>query len=535
MDNKEIIAPTPEVQHLPTIFRRISNGDIRLPAFQRGFVWLESQVIELLESVYKGYPIGSVLLWRVEKPVFQIEAEKTNPFPVLDERYPISFILDGMQRLSTLYGVFHYDFETTPDMFNVIFDLRDRVFLHYDSENLPDTYLHLSALSSPKKLLDAQRRFLDKSDSEKLLDESVKLQTIFQEYLLPTVTISGRNIEEVVDIFKRINSTGTSLGAVDFMRALTWSTEFDLNEQIRSMQETVQQDGFELDDETLVKVLAVVLGRAPIAADMMTLKTCDASELRKAVSRSKEVLKLSIAFLKEEFCILSGDFIPYEGQLLALTKLFIVNDNPDATIRSAFRSWFWNTSFSEALRGKPDHYVARTLNAVTRLAAGQVSALDSRSALTAEDLIDRRFIKGKALSAAVASMFAVRNARSLISGDIIDPDLFMREFSAENYDVFYPLPIMREIINPRMTSARSLANMVLLAESDRKVFKSLSTDGIIKYVRDTFRDESEAVLESQFISSSAGDAAMKGFPKTFIRERAVEMYRFAKDLSGRKS
>ncbi|RAP26722.1 hypothetical protein C2W64_01438 [Brevibacillus laterosporus] len=46
------------------IISKITSGQIRIPAFQRGFVWSPEQVALLLDSIYKGFPIGSVLLWR---------------------------------------------------------------------------------------------------------------------------------------------------------------------------------------------------------------------------------------------------------------------------------------------------------------------------------------------------------------------------------------------------------------------------------------------------------------------------------------
>src|SRR5687767_8034224 len=119
-----LTAPTPEVQHLPTLFRRIQAGDIRIPALQRKFLGTEAEILELLESVYKGYPIGSVLFWRIDKPLLIVDRSELSPFPDVPERYPSSFVLDGLQRLSTLYGVFHAADVWSAHRFNVYFDLR---------------------------------------------------------------------------------------------------------------------------------------------------------------------------------------------------------------------------------------------------------------------------------------------------------------------------------------------------------------------------------------------------------------------------
>src|SRR5215510_11499867 len=116
-------APVPEVQFLPSLFRRIQQGEIRIPAFQRGFIWRESQILDLLESVYRGYPIGSLLFWQVKERLLRVERSELNPFPDVSEKYPLKFILDGLQRLSSLYGVFHHANRDSTHRFNVIFDL----------------------------------------------------------------------------------------------------------------------------------------------------------------------------------------------------------------------------------------------------------------------------------------------------------------------------------------------------------------------------------------------------------------------------
>jgi len=100
--------PQPSVEHLTTIFRRIDSGKIVVPAFQRTFVWELADIIALLESVYKGYPIGRLLLWAVDHDFLRVSDSSEIPFPKSKPEFPLSYVLDGLQRLSSLYGVFHF-------------------------------------------------------------------------------------------------------------------------------------------------------------------------------------------------------------------------------------------------------------------------------------------------------------------------------------------------------------------------------------------------------------------------------------------
>ncbi|MCR6650948.1 MAG: DUF262 domain-containing protein [Cellvibrionaceae bacterium] len=59
----QIKDPVPEIMRLEQLALQIKEGAIRLPRFQRPFVWQRSDMLKLLDSIYKGYPIGSVLIW----------------------------------------------------------------------------------------------------------------------------------------------------------------------------------------------------------------------------------------------------------------------------------------------------------------------------------------------------------------------------------------------------------------------------------------------------------------------------------------
>src|SRR6266478_9704408 len=144
MNREDFFPPTPDVQHLPTLFRRIQQGEIRVPAFQRGFVWREAQIVELLESVYRGFPIGSLLFWRVEEELLRVEHKVTFPFPNVPIRYPSKFLLDGLQRLTTLYGVFHWPTPQEPGRYNMVFDLDKEEFRLFDDKDRQTRTINLS-------------------------------------------------------------------------------------------------------------------------------------------------------------------------------------------------------------------------------------------------------------------------------------------------------------------------------------------------------------------------------------------------------
>jgi hypothetical protein len=104
---------------------RVTSGDISFPAFQRDFVWEPDQVAFLLDSIYKKFPIGTVIFWKTDN---RLTSEKdlgrfTLPEPRRD--YPVNYVLDGQQRITSLFSVFQT--ELTPNQgkwVDIYFDLK---------------------------------------------------------------------------------------------------------------------------------------------------------------------------------------------------------------------------------------------------------------------------------------------------------------------------------------------------------------------------------------------------------------------------
>lgn len=519
MAEQTILSPSPEVQHLPTLFRRVRNGELRIPAFQRGFVWTEQQILSLLDSVYRGYPIGSLLLWKVNEPILKIESREDFPFPEVATKYPMSFVLDGMQRISTLYGVFHYGDLNVSKLFDVHFDLLTEKFTYPADFDEEGSYIPLAHLFSPREFLRDQQHLIERRDGELLIDRAIKIHSVFQEYMLPLVTIEGRTANDVVQIFERVNSTGMSLSSVDFMRAVTWSEHFDLNQEISGIRKSLENIGFQFDDETVVKVMAVILGRDPTPNSMLTLRQCSYRELLEGVETTEKILVQVVEMLRTELNIGSTDYIPYQGQVLVLAKMLASGFGTEAADLGV--RWFIATGLNEALRGKPDNYLIRVMNRAAPSDPGRTPSLDIQLALDPAILISRRFIRMRALSAAVATLFSIYRARSIFTGEIIDPATYMSEFTTKP---FVPIWDQKTIENQMgASSSKLIPNMMLVSEHDAIALRKISLLQALVDVRERFGDRTEEVLDSQFISEEEIRHLEKGDASVFLFHRSYRI------------
>lgn len=526
MINK-ISAPTPSVVHLVTLFRQISNGEIKIPAFQRDYVWSEKQIISLLDSVYESFPIGSLLFWRVEQKALEVAPRKLTAFPVTDEVYPLSYVLDGMQRLTTLYGAFHFDPDITNSALNVGFELRQKKFKSLDQRSKDSELLvPLASLFSPKKLLEFQAVLTSEEDSDDLLDSVLNLQAAFQDYMIPTVTIQSSDIERVVGIFERVNSTGTRLNSVDFMRAITWTNSFDLSSKIAEVSAQLSEFGWTLREDTIIKCVAIVLGMDVSSESLLDLRHVGEAALHEAFGQVVPTLYQTSEFLNSELKIQSPDIVSYEGQLLV--SFLLCHLGIEEKVRTDFIRWFWACGLNEQLRGKPDDFVVKLLSDWATAENNRVYEGSIQPSFTARDFLTRRLLARAALTNTFKMLFAQTHAKDLLTGEEVPPHQYLSNSSTEQL-----LPILSRtelgdlsgVVGDKVASAKLFCNVVLVpADLDPRAISL--RDEIVRLLADDRID----VLETQFISKKAAEALRDGNFGGFISERAATMSAFSEAL-----
>jgi uncharacterized protein with ParB-like and HNH nuclease domain len=279
--------PQPSVDRIDELARRILTGDVLLPKFQRGFVWEKNQIIDLLDSVARGFPIGSVLLWqstqelRSENRIAELEINLPRP------GYPVNYLLDGQQRLSAICGAMFWQGNDPKHRWNIVYDLRTESFQHLDTLDDPPLHqIRVNKLSDPTVYFKhvASLDNLTSADKEDLKRRADNLFSRFKDYKIPTVTLGDMSIQDVAPIFERINSTGTQLTIVDLMRAATWSPDFDLIDSIENILTELADKGFNnVERKVILRNISASAGGGFSAGSIDALRNHSAEDLKKSV------------------------------------------------------------------------------------------------------------------------------------------------------------------------------------------------------------------------------------------------------------
>lgn len=451
---------TPSNPRLATLLSEVTKGNIKIPVFQRDYVWQDEQIMSLLDSIYQGYPVGSLLLWSTKERLTHERNVGGFKLPDTPEDYPVNYVLDGQQRLTTLYGVFNSDAATEDaelaSRFDVCFVPSTGEFTHASAVD-PATSINLRVILDTTKLLPELQRFEPSQQSE-----IAALTERFKDYEFPVVTIKDRTNQEVCRVFQRINSSGTTLSTLELLAAWTWSEQFDLREEIQSLLDRLAEKGYENLDKTEVMrcLTAIVLD----AIDPEALVDVKPDMLVSGVTQLKEAMFSTIDFLEKDIQIKNVIFLPFPIMLVPLVRFFAIKPKPTAADRTALRRWFWHCTFTQRYKAGTNRFVKEDIEKMKKLAAGE-GVFDTLNALVDSGIFKRTWRINSTVAKGMVCLLAQLHPRSFINGANVDLSDSLSAYNARQFHHIYPKAFLATK-GLQFHESNVVANICMLTASD---------------------------------------------------------------------
>lgn len=378
----------PLIQRLPNLLREVRDGEIRIPRFQRPFIWSGEQQLLLLQSIYQGMPIGSFLIWRTKEQDLRCY-DRLGPLRLgwssrdqgNETGSTRQYLLDGHQRLTTLYVALggglsageatsdlDRDSETDADNENwpIFFDLEERVFTYGRKRARPPArWLPLSILFDPTRLYEFQKKLIEGGVDRNLINRAESLASSFKDYSIPVVPIVTEDLELATESFQRVNSGGTRMNEVHMVSALTWTKTFDLNERIEEMKVELGEVGWQATEaKNILNICKAFLNLDLYDAEVQAIKGA-LRENPDILQRVTCALKEVAAFLRERCKVYGPVSLPYSWQVVLLADgLRIATSNFERKLGSdqavALERWFWLTTYGEYFSGISAGRLAKT-------------------------------------------------------------------------------------------------------------------------------------------------------------------------------
>ena len=521
------LGPRPVSERIPELISRVDQGDIKLPTFQRSVVWNVDQVVDFLDSVNRGFPIGSLLLWLTHQRLSSERSIGGFPLPDREPRYPTNYVLDGQQRITTLYAVLTHEASLLDERFRVAYDLAGQQFVQvHDNVDVAAHFCPLHVLNDTRKYLEFQRKLDQEENSAPLMEEADRLFESFRGYSIPVITIDA-SIDHVGVIFERINSTGTRLTIFDLMVAATWQLEgggeFNLKERVDTIIEQLDEKDYgDVEDVTVLRCISVVSEDSARRQTIIGLRDKGAASLRLLLEKTRGALTRAVDFLATELSAKSNDFLPYERQLVLLAYVMARRASLTASDVSVLQRWFWRTSFSERYRTGGEARFDEDL-------AVAIKALDKPADLarygdppSADFFVRTTFRKGAAAAQAFATLLGFHKPRNLTNGAAIDVGVALSEYNSKEFHHIFPRSFLKEqgvateLIN-------SLANICMLSASENKKIGARAPSQYVAELKAELGEEFDDVMQSNLIPPSAVKHMMREEYAQFLEARSEHL------------
>ncbi|MGQ4482013.1 DUF262 domain-containing protein [Streptomyces sp. SAS_276] len=359
---------------LPHLVRMVEEGRFRVGAFSRPAVWGHRQITELFDSIHRGFPIGTITV--AEQPAGEEDFRIAGLHVHAPQDGQAWTVLDGVQRLTTLVGVWHHQPDQDDDRYAVWYDLvSDRFLPGPHSFTVP-----VSVACTADRLVSwiDEHPFL----TEDNIAECWRLHTALTSYQEPVTVLSGIESKEASYLlFTRLNDAGVSLARSDITRA---RKEADARTPLAAGEQPLirqsEQLGFGRLPEALAVqcLLAVAQPRRPIprSAPRPHLDALTASATRQAVEHTAPALEGALRFVRKHARIPHVRLLPHPEVLPVLVRFVSLFGPLAGRPHELLRRWIWRTAMltprqtgalkeaMEAAEATPESEAARLLGSV---------------------------------------------------------------------------------------------------------------------------------------------------------------------------
>ncbi|MCK6520085.1 DUF262 domain-containing protein [Myxococcota bacterium] len=325
-----------------------------MPKFQRPLRWSSENVVELFDSIVRGFPIGSLLLWSKELPA---GVERFGPVEVkAPEQREGLLLVDGQQRVTALIGTLRHPTKSpTGGIHSVWVNLRDYTFKVMRTAPTELAWLPLNVIGDRKKLHQWSRSFQAGSETEELVERAFDLEATIMNYAVPAYIVVDATAEVLKLIFSRVNNAGIALKDSEVFNALFGADEDQ--PLARLAEELHRSTGFgKLSEDWLLRCVRAV--RDPNPRREFSEQDRPDSAL---INRVIQALTRACDFIITEAEIPHSALLPYRGTLIVLARLFDLHPQLNPRDRTLLVRWLWRGALSGVHANTSNEVIHRQL------------------------------------------------------------------------------------------------------------------------------------------------------------------------------
>lgn len=510
---------------LANLVLEVEKGNYRIPQFQRDYVWEISKVRKLFDSIYREYPIGSFFLWKAGRTHNSLFRQS----PGLDLGSPredddVSFILDGQQRITSIYITLKGLSRLGSDYRHVCFDLKNEKFTFRAPDNR--RYISVSDIWGPNALK------LSREIDHSLVSSFERCYQTLRTYPVSIVEVRDKGLDAVCRIFQRINQGGKRLDRFDLIAAMTFDPEFDLRERVdEDIIRPITQSGFGKIPRTLVTQLLALKHKGSCTDTAQYALTRD--ETRSDWKAVIDSIKLAIDFLRTSCHVIRFEFLPYNPFITLVSYYFLLSGNRAVAPEHQewMIQWFWRSTFGQRYGAGGASRISQDSKLINELLDGRTPEYNVPIAVDIDGLINTKMtFASSAIRNGFLCLLASKRPLHLKSNAELNlPSGNISDFTYPQKHHIFPRSYLRR--QGLSGNVHSLPNFCFIPA---ELNKQLSDTAPSKYFRSLSmtNNELQAALDTHLIPSLEDSGILEDEFMKFLKVRATHVLQAIENRCG---
>ncbi len=435
--------PEPQSRSFSSLMADIENGSIKIPQFQRDFVWSMEKSAQLLDSVVKGYPIGTFILWKTKEELRALRNLGQIDLPTPPEGDFIQYVLDGQQRLTSLfasvkgakikredheddYADFFVDLEAEEDEPIVITERADTD--HHRRIRLNDLLYGTIGLylSYPEEFHGRMQEYKNRVNACQF----------------STVLIKDAPIEVATEIFTRLNVSGKPLSVFEIMVAKTFDArrDFDLAEKCGQLTSQLESADYgTLPDSVVLQTISILLRKECQKKDILQLPKDSVIDIWTLTADS---IKHVVDYFRNAYRIPVSRLLPYPSLVVPFAYYFYMTKGrkPTGDARRYLQDFFWRAAMGGRYSQSVESRLAADIRRIDLILDGKLPAYDW-AVDTSPGFIEKNgwFSIGRAYVKALLCLLAFQQPKSFDDhSDVRISNDWLKQVNSKNYHHFFP-------------------------------------------------------------------------------------------------
>jgi len=415
--------PKPDSKKYTDLISEIQKGQIKIPKFQRDFVWSIEKTAKLLDSILKGYPIGTFILWETNERLNDIKNIGNLDLKSAPDGDKIEYVLDGQQRITSLYAAYlGAQIQKEGEK-----KITDYTKIYVDLEkNIDDNDEQIITNEKPIGLSISLNKILNSLEFDDEIEDDYERETrkkirkyaqTFSTYDFSTIVLRKEDIDSAIEVFTRINTGGQTLTLFEIMSAKTYDEvqKFDMQDRFQKLIKELEVSKYNtISSSVLLNILGLVLSKNKGCKRNIILQL-DKQQIINIWDDILSALKESIDYFRSVYRIPVSTLLPYDSLLVPFSYFFYYQkEKPKGNQIKYLEEFFWRMSLSFRYSSSSESKLAQDIKRIDLILKGERPNYDEVKVFLSspEDLIETNFSAGNSYCKAVYVYWHITNRKT---------------------------------------------------------------------------------------------------------------------------